>query len=93
MIQKGWQKDKHGNIKDENGNSVVLNGFALACGRDDGSSNDNTALALAAPALLEALEYCKELLLTYEFNRIDKEEIHDAAITKIDAAIAAAKGE
>ena len=42
--------------------------------------------------LLEALEYCEDLLMRYEINRIDGEEISDSALIKIRAAIAKATG-
>lgn len=69
----------------------------LSC---DGKANspsefhpDNARLIAAAPCLLEMLEYCEDLLMRYEINRIDGEEISDSALIKIRAAIAKAKGE
>lgn len=47
----------------------------------------------AAPELLEAAEHCRELLMRYEINRVNGEEIADEAIAKLNAAIAKARGE
>ena len=50
-------------------------------------------LIAAAPELLEAAEHCRELLMRYEINRVNGEEIADEAIAKLNAAIARARGE
>lgn len=53
-----WMKDKYGNVKDANGYTVKLTGFALSCGytpKDD-RYYVNTKMAIAAPELLEVAE-------------------------------------
>lgn len=72
-----------------------------ACTNEDGVDEDlqadeqraNARLIAAAPELLEAVEYCRDLLMRYEINRVNGEEIADEALKKLNAAIAKARGE
>ena len=41
-------------------------------------------------ALLDAAKHCRELFMRYEINRVDGEEISEAALEKLNAAINAA---
>jgi hypothetical protein len=52
----------------------------------------NARLIAAAPDLLEVAKHCENMLLRYEINRIDGEEISDRALELIRAAIAKATG-
>lgn len=51
----------------------------------------NARLIAAAPDLLAVAEHCRDLLMRYEINRIDGEELSDAALKKLNAAIAKAE--
>jgi len=48
--------------------------------------------SIAAPELLGVAHYCERLLLAYGIDRIDGEEIADAALVLIRSAIAKAGG-
>ena len=53
----------------------------------------NARLMAAAPMLLKAALHCEDMLMRYTIDRIDGEEIADAALLVIRAAIAEATGE
>jgi len=68
-----WKADKYGNIKDQHGETVRMNGVSLPCGhvRADDSSHKNTAFVLACnPAAIAAL--LKELDALREFYEADE---------------------
>jgi len=50
------------------------------------------ALIAAAPALLKVAKHCEEMLMSYEINRINGDEISSEALSLIRAAIAKATG-
>jgi hypothetical protein len=52
----------------------------------------NALLIAAAPELLKVALHCRDLLMRYEINRINGDEISDQALAKINAAIAKATG-
>lgn len=57
------------------------------------SDNKNDwLLQAAAPELLAVAEYCRDLLMRYEINRVDGEDLSDAALLKLNAAIKKAGG-
>jgi hypothetical protein len=53
-----WGRDKYGSVIDATGERVELTGIAMATGRisDDALCHGNSALLLAAPRLLKALQ-------------------------------------
>ena len=53
----------------------------------------NARLFAAAPDLLAVAMYCEDVLMRYTIDRIDGDEIANAALSVIRAAIAAATGE
>jgi hypothetical protein len=52
----------------------------------------NAHLIVAAPELLDVARHCEEILMRYEINRVDGDEIADKALALIRAAIAKAEG-
>ena len=80
--------NSNGQIVDNFGEAVLLNGFSLSSGYDSNRSQTeaNTRLAVAAPEMLEALEEINEC---FESATL----ISRATINKVRAAIAKAKGD
>lgn len=58
----------------------------------DAEALANARLMAAAPELLAAAKHCKEMLLRYEINRINGDEIEDEALTILNTAISKATG-
>lgn len=91
-----WVQDKYGNVKNANGETVKLTGFALSCGytpKDD-SCYVNTKMAIAAPELLEALEELVSATTSVRGIDEDMENFYcTKAFVKAREAIAKAKGE
>ncbi len=86
-----WTADKFGNVTDADGERVLLSGFSLACGfvPETDPCYANSALAMAAPDMLEALE---NALFSASPTRLEHPTMF-AAWEKMSAAIAKAKGE
>lgn len=60
-----------------------------ACGPTEDPSQQaaNAKLIAAAPDLLAAAELCREIFIRYGIDRIDGEEISDAALEILNSAI------
>lgn len=83
-------------MPEECGDYVISGGNGVSVAISIGGTKTeahNARLIAAAPELLEAAEHCRELLMRYEINRVNGEEIADEAIAKLNAAIARARGE
>ena len=81
-----WNQDEFGHIVDKSGKNVLFRGVSIAMGYAENKEPEhNTALATAAPELLEALQ----LLLEQDDNGEDEIWVRN----KAREAIAKATGE
>lgn len=88
-----WEVDQSGWRSQGNGLGIMSGDDCLAwvgAYNPEQPINENARLIAAAPELLDAAEHCRELLLNYEINRINGDEISEAALAKLNAAISKA---